>query len=139
MQQVKKPSSASRSFSSSPAVSLEDAGTGCDALASQCPDRTPQTTLNQSHDSFAASPTDSSFRILATYGVHLLPARPAVDLEITSLTLCAQAFENTSTNIAAAQMRNELTKLAETVKEGKQKQVCDTTTTTSGAGVTDHC
>ena len=33
-----------------------------------------------------------------------------------------QAFENTSTNIAAAQMRNELTKLAETVKDPKQKQ-----------------
>jgi len=36
------------------------------------------------------------------------------------------AFENTSTNIAAAQMRNELTKLAETVKDPKQKQLFET-------------
>jgi len=39
-------------------------------------------------------------------------------------TVSSQAFENTSTNIAAAQMRNELTKLAESVKDPKQKQVC---------------
>lgn len=34
-----------------------------------------------------------------------------------------QAFENTSTNIAAAQMRNALTALSETVKEPEQKKV----------------
>lgn len=34
----------------------------------------------------------------------------------------AQAFENTSTNIAAAQMRNRLTQLAETVKDPEQKK-----------------
>jgi hypothetical protein len=33
-----------------------------------------------------------------------------------------QAFENTSTNIAAAQMRNSLTQLAETVKDPEQKK-----------------
>jgi UTP--glucose-1-phosphate uridylyltransferase len=32
------------------------------------------------------------------------------------------AFENTSTNIAAAQMRNALTQLAETVKDADQKK-----------------
>ena len=34
-----------------------------------------------------------------------------------------QAFENTSTNVAAAQMRNSLTNLAETVKDPKEKKV----------------
>lgn len=33
-----------------------------------------------------------------------------------------QAFENTSTNVAAAQMRNSLTNLAETVKDPEQKK-----------------
>jgi UTP--glucose-1-phosphate uridylyltransferase len=33
-----------------------------------------------------------------------------------------QAFENTSTNVAAAQMRNALTNLAETVKDPEQKK-----------------
>nr|CEG04959.1 unnamed protein product [Fusarium clavum] len=32
------------------------------------------------------------------------------------------AFENTSTNVAAAQMRNSLTNLAETVKDPEQKK-----------------
>lgn len=35
----------------------------------------------------------------------------------------AQAFENTSTNIAAAQMRNALTGLSETVKDPEEKKV----------------
>lgn len=34
-----------------------------------------------------------------------------------------QAFENTSTNVAAAQMRNALTNLAETVEDPKEKKV----------------
>lgn len=34
-----------------------------------------------------------------------------------------QAFENTSTNIAAAQMRNALTSLSETVKDPDEKKV----------------
>lgn len=37
-----------------------------------------------------------------------------------------QAFENTSTSIAAAQMRNALTKLAETVKDPDQKKLFET-------------
>lgn len=40
------------------------------------------------------------------------------------LTDNTQAFENTSTNVAAAQMRNALTNLAETVKDADQKKVC---------------
>lgn len=39
------------------------------------------------------------------------------------LTNLAQAFENTSTNVAAAQMRNSLTNLAETVEDPQQKKV----------------
>lgn len=37
--------------------------------------------------------------------------------------LIIQAFENTSTNIAAAQMRNALTSLSETVKDPEEKKV----------------
>jgi UTP--glucose-1-phosphate uridylyltransferase len=37
-----------------------------------------------------------------------------------------QAFENTSTSVAASQMRNALTNLADTVKDPKDKQVCCT-------------
>ncbi len=39
------------------------------------------------------------------------------------ITNHAQAFENTSTNVAAAQMRNALTNLAESVEDPKQKKV----------------
>lgn len=39
------------------------------------------------------------------------------------LTAPVQAFENTSTNVAAAQMRNHLTSLAESVEDPKQKKV----------------
>lgn len=39
------------------------------------------------------------------------------------LTGRLQAFENTSTNVAAAQMRNELTNLAESVDDPKLKKV----------------
>ena len=35
-----------------------------------------------------------------------------------------QAFENTSTSVAASQMRNALNSLADTVKEPKDKKVC---------------
>lgn len=38
----------------------------------------------------------------------------------------AQAFENASTNIAAAQMRNALTELAETVKNPDEKKRFET-------------
>ena len=42
------------------------------------------------------------------------------DVKLTRNSL--QAFENTSTNIAAAQMRNNLTNLAETVTDPEQKK-----------------
>ena len=35
----------------------------------------------------------------------------------------AQAFENTSTNVAASQMRNALNNLIDTVKEPSEKKV----------------
>lgn len=37
-----------------------------------------------------------------------------------------QAFENASTNIAAAQMRNNLNEVAETVKDPAQKKLFET-------------
>jgi UTP--glucose-1-phosphate uridylyltransferase len=51
-----------------------------------------------------------------------MPSRTAA-LDQHQLTENAQAFENTSTNVAAAQMRNALTNLAETVKDPEQKKV----------------
>lgn len=47
-------------------------------------------------------------------------------LEAAPLTSNAQAFENTSTNVAAAQMRNSLTNLAESVKDPEQKKASST-------------
>ncbi len=44
------------------------------------------------------------------------------------LTASRQAFENASTNIAAAQMRNTLTALSETVEDPEEKQVSFTPT-----------
>lgn len=43
--------------------------------------------------------------------------------EIGSLLTFDQAFENTSTSVAASQMRNALNQLADTVKDPKEKQV----------------
>lgn len=43
---------------------------------------------------------------------------------MSTLLTIHKAFENTSTNVAAAQMRNALTELAETVKDPEQKKVC---------------
>ena len=40
-----------------------------------------------------------------------------------NLSALLQAFENTSTNVAASQMRNALNKLSDTVKDPKEKQV----------------
>lgn len=45
-----------------------------------------------------------------------------VSIMDSQLTELAQAFENTSTSVAAAQMRNALTNLAETVEDPKQKK-----------------
>lgn len=49
------------------------------------------------------------------------------ELRKRQLTDTTQAFENTSTNVAAAQMRNALTNLAETVEDPKEKKVGDIT------------
>lgn len=46
----------------------------------------------------------------------------ATESKASPLTDDGQAFENTSTNVAAAQMRNHLTNLAETVKDPKEKK-----------------
>lgn len=43
--------------------------------------------------------------------------------EIGSLLTFDQAFENTSTSVAASQMRNALNQLADSVKDPKEKQV----------------
>lgn len=48
---------------------------------------------------------------------------PSEVLRELQLTDHNQAFENTSTNVAAAQMRNALTNLAETVEDPKEKKV----------------
>lgn len=45
---------------------------------------------------------------------------------LANIHLRTQAFENTSTNIAAAQMRNRLTQLAETVKDPEQRKASHT-------------
>lgn len=56
---------------------------------------------------------------------HRLPnmRHSAASPEIQLLTVNEQAFENTSTNVAAAQMRNALTNLSETVTDPVQKKV----------------
>lgn len=39
------------------------------------------------------------------------------------MTINGQAFENTSTSVAASQMRNALNNLADTVKDPEEKKV----------------
>lgn len=41
----------------------------------------------------------------------------------TDKDILSQAFENTSTNVAASQMRNALNNLIDTVKEPSEKKV----------------
>jgi acetate kinase len=48
--------------------------------------------------------------------------RTSVSFKQATNSIDFQAFENTSTNIAAAQMRNALTNLAETCKDPEQKK-----------------
>jgi UTP--glucose-1-phosphate uridylyltransferase len=43
--------------------------------------------------------------------------------ELAELIAAEKAFENTSTNVAASQMRNALNSLADTVKDEEQKKV----------------
>ena len=44
-------------------------------------------------------------------------------MPLTNSAAILQAFENTSTNVAASQMRNALNKLADTVTDPSEKQV----------------
>lgn len=46
----------------------------------------------------------------------------------------SQAFENTSTNVAASQMRNALNKLADTVTDPNEKKVSFNIHSTSANG-----
>ena len=52
----------------------------------------------------------------------MAPEQPALDKQLTDV-VNNQAFENTSTSVAASQMRNALNNLADTVKDPKEKQV----------------
>lgn len=49
--------------------------------------------------------------------------RYSINQTLADLISLEQAFENTSTNVAASQMRNALNKLVDTVKDPKEKQV----------------
>lgn len=63
---------------------------------------------------------------LPTYGLYDFSPTMAHMLSRSGgnqLTELPQAFENTSTNVAAAQMRNALTNLAETVEDPNDKKV----------------
>lgn len=50
------------------------------------------------------------------------PTEPSL-AEIAQLIGAAKAFENTSTSVAASQMRNALNNLADTVEDPTQKKV----------------
>lgn len=45
-------------------------------------------------------------------------------LKLRDANTTDKAFENTSTSVAASQMRNALNQLADTVKDPAEKQVC---------------
>jgi len=55
--------------------------------------------------------------------LHLYACLYLNTLRLTELTDGAQLFDNTATSVAAYQMRNALNKLADTVKDPKQKKV----------------
>ena len=63
------------------------------------------------------------------YLAHFFTSHPTVmTLDTLKMGLAnavdiSQAFENTSTNVAASQMRNALNKLADTVKDPSEKKV----------------
>jgi UTP--glucose-1-phosphate uridylyltransferase len=74
-----------------------------------------------------AFPSPSPFILTAHHSIQLLFLQSKFKMSSEphdhQLTEQTQAFENTSTNVAAAQMRNALTNLAETVKDPKEKKV----------------
>lgn len=67
--------------------------------------------------------TDAACYAAVTEGFKMSPNEDSKERELIDH---AQAFENTSTNVAAAQMRNALTNLAETVEDPKEKKVSST-------------
>lgn len=71
---------------------------------------------------FALRP-DAACYAAVTEGFKMSPNNDSKERELIDH---AQAFENTSTNVAAAQMRNALTNLAETVEDPKEKKVSST-------------
>lgn len=58
-----------------------------------------------------------------TYSTTNIAAMAAKQNSMLTETQHDQAFENTSTSVAASQMRNALNNLADTVKDPKEKQV----------------
>lgn len=78
----------------------------------------PNPALLESHSaislSFIPEPQDSS-------------TPPAIDPLATTKLTNIQAFENTSTSVAASQMRNALNNLADTVEDPEEKKVYSST------------
>lgn len=52
----------------------------------------------------------------------------STETKLTSMTSSRQAFENTSTSVAASQMRNALNKLVDSVDDASEKQVSHNST-----------
>ncbi len=68
----------------------------------------------------------SSFLISLSMEKSPLTTPPPLDVcftIVTMLTIAEKAFENTSTSVAASQMRNALNNLADTVSDPEQKKV----------------
>ena len=75
------------------------------------------------HDPFLPPNTISTL-FLIRFHVFNTVAMPHQTIPASSsLTGLLQAFENTQTNVAAAQMRNALTNIAETVEDPQDKKV----------------
>jgi len=73
---------------------------------------------------FKDSPLLQSFPLLTMHSSPPTPApREPTLAEIAKLMSAAKAFENTSTSVAASQMRNALNNLADTVTDPEQKKV----------------
>ena len=83
----------------------------------------PLEPLEGEHPSFRTTPLSKSPPTSATMP-HIIPNPGDPGLaDLARLISCDQAFENTSTSVAASQMRNALNNLADTVKDPEQKKV----------------
>lgn len=69
---------------------------------------------------FSLRPDAACYAAAVAESLKMSPNKDSKEHELIDHT---QAFENTSTNVAAAQMRNALTNLAETVEDPKEKKV----------------